>query len=261
MRLPDFDSYAEKYTNASMTRHDGILELTFHTEGKSLVWTLTTHDELGYLFEDIAADRENKVLIITGAGDSYCDQLDHATFSSRTPMEWDRIVHDGRRLLNSLMAINVPVIAAVNGPVRIHSEIPVMSDIVLAAEHALFQDLHYSSGVVPGDGTHVVWNHILGPNRGRYFLLTGQELDARAALAAGVVNEVLPADELLPRAKELAAFLAEKPFLTRRYARDVLTVEFRRLLHSGIGYGLAFQGLAKTESNPYAVPAGEASPS
>jgi enoyl-CoA hydratase/carnithine racemase len=250
---PDFHSYAEKYANVSMTREDGILELTFHTAGESLVWNLQTHDELGYLFADIAADRGNRALILAGTGDAFCDQLDHSTFSSKNPLEWDRILHDGRRLLNNLLAVNVPVVSAVNGPVRYHSEIPIMSDVVIASETAVFQDLHYRSGVVPGDGAHVVWNHVLGPNRGRYFLLMGQELDAATALAYGAVNEVLPADQVLARAREVAADLAARPFLTRRYARDVLTVEFRRLLQAGIGYGLGLQGLAKTESNPYAV--------
>jgi enoyl-CoA hydratase/carnithine racemase len=251
MQVPDLDSYRDKYATVALTRDNGILEVRFHTDGGPLVWTLTTHDELGYLFADIAADRENKAVILTGTGDAYCDALDHSTFSSKTPMDWDRILHDGRRLLNNLLEVNVPVVSAVNGPVRFHSEIPVMSDVVLAAEHALFQDLHYTSGVVPGDGVHVVWTHVLGPNRGRYFLLTGQELDARTARDFGVVNEVLPASALMNRAREVAEMLAARPFLTRRYARDVLNVEFRRLLHQGIGYGLGLQGLAKTESNPY----------
>jgi len=249
--VPDFDNYRSNYRNVAMRRVDGILELTFNTDGRSLVWTLATHDELPYLFADIAGDRQNKVVILTGAGDAFCAELDHATFSSRTPGEWDRILYDGRHLLNNLLAINVPVISAVNGPARVHAEIPVMSDIVLASDTAVFQDLHYRNGVVPGDGTHVVWNHLLGPNRGRYFLMTGQELDARTALDYGVVNELLPPARLLERAWELAREFAAKPFLTRRYTREVLTIEYKRLMHAGIGLGLSMQGLAKTESNPF----------
>ncbi|NKQ56124.1 enoyl-CoA hydratase/isomerase family protein [Amycolatopsis sp. K13G38] len=248
---PKFEDYADKYANVAMTRSDGILELTFHTDGESLQWTLRIHDELAYLFDEIAADRENKVVILTGAGDAFCDSLDHATFSSSTPQEWDRILYDGRRLLTNLLAINVPVISAVNGPARFHAEIPAMSDIVIASETAAFQDLHYKSGVVPGDGSHVVWTHLLGPNRGRYFLLTGQELDARTAFSFGVVNEVLPTPEVLPRAREIAREFAARPFLTRRYAREVLTLEYKRLLQAGISTGLGLQGLAKLASNPY----------
>ncbi|HSV83238.1 MAG TPA: enoyl-CoA hydratase/isomerase family protein [Ramlibacter sp.] len=243
IRLED---YATKYRNVQVERQDGILQLTFHTGGNSLVWTLEVHDALPYLFSDIASDRENKVVILTGAGNAFCDQLDHSTFQSRSPEQWDNILFEGQRLLNNLLAVNVPVIAAVNGPARFHSEIPVMSDIVLASDTAVFQDHHFKAGTVPGDGCHVVWNHVLGPNRGRYFLLTGQELDATTAREFGVVNEVLPAANLLPRAWELARSIAEKSFLARRYAREVLTQEYRRLMHAGVGPGLALQGLAKT---------------
>jgi enoyl-CoA hydratase/carnithine racemase len=242
-----FEDYATKYKNVQMRRRDGILELTFHTAGKSLVWSLDVHDELPYLFTEIASDRENKVVILTGTGAAFCDALDHSTFQSRRPEEWDNILYEGQRLLNNLLAINVPVIAAVNGPARYHSEIPIMSDVVLASDTALFQDHHFKSGTVPGDGAHVVWTHVLGPNRGRYFLLTGQEIDAATALAFGAVNEVLRPADLVPRAWELAENFAAKTFLVRRYAREALTHEYKRLMHGGIGLGLSLQGLAKTD--------------
>lgn len=168
--------------------------MTLHTSGGSLVWSASAHDELAYCFTDVGADRENKVVIITGAGHDFCAEIDHASFSLTTAGAWDVVIDDGRRLLNNLLDIEVPVISAVNGPARVHPEIPVLSDTVIASETALFQDApHFMRGTVPGDGGHVVWPHVLGPNRGRYFLLTGQELDARKALEYGVVNEVVPA--------------------------------------------------------------------
>lgn len=246
---PTFRDYEHAYENAHLERTDGILVVTLHTDGDSMVWTQAIHDGLPYLWEDIASDTENKVVILTGAGDAFCDDLDFSSFSVTTPAAWEVILHEGSRLLNNLLKVNVPVISAINGPVRFHSEIPAMSDIVLASETTVFSDKgHFQKGVVPGDGAHVVWTHLLGPNRGRYYLLMGQELDARQALDYGVVSEVLPQQDVLPRALEIAQNFAEKPYLTRRYARDVLTREYKRLLNDGIGYGLALQGLA-TQAN------------
>ena len=137
------------------------------------------------------------------------------------------------------------MVAAVNGPVFFHPEIPVMSDIVIASETASFQDgPHFPSGIVPGDGAHIVWPHVLGANRGRYFLLTGQVLDAATALQYGAVSEVVPPDQLLDRAWEVARTIAAKPVLARRYARAALTLEFKRLMHDGLGYGLTMEALA-----------------
>src|SRR5208282_1965159 len=106
-----------------------------------------------------------------------------------------------KHLLMNLLDIEVPIVAAVNGPALVHAEIPVLSDIVIAAESAEFQDApHFPNGIVPGDGVHVVWPLVLGTNRGRYFLLTGQKLSAREAQTLGVVSEVVSRDKLLARA-------------------------------------------------------------
>ena len=246
-----FDQYRDRYKNVKLEREDGILTMTLQTNGKGFVWSALAHEELGYCFTDIGADRDNKVVIMTGTGDNWCAEIDAGSFKLSTAGDWDLTFYDGRRLLINLLDIEVPLISAINGPARIHPEIPVLSDIIIASETALFQDApHFMSGIVPGDGAHIVWPHVLGPNRGKYFLLTGQELDARTALEYGVVNEVLAPEKVMPRARELAAMIAAKPPLTRRYSRVALTQRIKRLMHEGLGYGLAIEALAAIDQLP-----------
>ena len=167
----------------------------------------------------------------------------------RKPREWDEIYWDGKHLLQNLLDIEVPMISAINGPALRHSELPLLCDIVLASEEATFQDsAHFPNGMVPGDGMHIVYPLLLGPNRGRYFLLTGQTLDATRAQELGLVAEVLPRDELLPRAWALAEELAQRPPLVLRYSRVLLTQHLKREVHDLLGYGLALEGLGVADA-------------
>ena len=252
-----FDAYATKYQCLKMERRNGVLQLTLHTNGDTLRWGAGPHEELGFAFRDIGSDPENKVIILTGAGESFIEEVDSGNLGQRlpatkiTPRVWDHIYWDAKQLLMNLLDIEVPMIAAVNGPVFIHAELAVLCDIVLSAEHAVFQDApHFPNGLVPGDGVHVVWPLVLGINRGRYFLLTGQKITAQQALDMGVVNEVLPRDQLLARAWELAEQLTKQPPLTLRYARVVLPQRLKRLMLDNLGYGLALQGLGANDYWP-----------
>jgi enoyl-CoA hydratase/carnithine racemase len=243
---PELKEYQDRYENIRLERSDdGVLEVTVHTDGGPLVWTSTAHDELAYCFEQISCDPDNAVVILTGSGDAFCPEIDFSSFNLGTPHDWAEIIFEGQRLLNNLLAIQVPVISAINGPALVHPEIAVINDIIIASDTVKFCDSpHFPSGIVPGDGAHVVWTHVLGSTRGRYFLLTGQELDAERSLEYGVVNEVLPLGEVLPRARELAAGIAAKPMMARRYARAVLTRPLKQLMHENLGYGITHEALA-----------------
>ena len=151
-------------------------------------------------------------------------------------------------MIRNLLGIGVPTIAAVNGPVRMRPELPVLCDVVIASETACFRDAgHFNNGVVPGDGAHVVWPLLLGYNRARYFMLTGQELSAQEALRLGVISEILPGNRLNARAWEIAREMARRTDLTLRYTREVLVGPIRDLMQRYLASGLALEGLAKID--------------
>lgn len=249
--MSHFEDYAERYPDIRMEREDGILQMTFHTDGGSLKWSERAHRTFPEAFHDVATDPANLVVIMTGTGADFMTEL-YFDKRSETPAEWDKIQREGRRMIFELLDIQVPVIAAVNGPVTEHAELPLLSDIVLAAETAEFSDQeHFVAGVVPGDGVHLVWPLLLGPNRARHFLLTGRVLTAQEALDLGIVAEVVPADRLLDRAWELARQIAVRPPLMLRYTRTCLTMQLRRELHAGLGHGLALESLAAIDARSF----------
>ena len=247
-----FDSYKDKFSCLRMRREDGILEMRLHTDDGPLRWGLIPHGELPDAFAEVGRDRDNRVVILTGTGDEFSGI--RANVASRslaqgiTARAYDRVHWEGRALLMNLLNIECPVIAAINGPAWRHCEIPLLSDIVLASDTAQFQDsAHFMSGMLPGDGMHIVMPLLMGMNRGRYFLLTGQTLSAHEAQALGLVNEVLPADQVLARAWEHARLLAARPTLLLRYTRLMFTEHLRKRMQDLLGYGLAMEGLALME--------------
>jgi len=245
-------AYFTRYTGINFTRDDaGVLEITLHTRGGPALWgtaLASLHAELGDAFLEVARDRENRVIILTGTGDSFLAAMDREVRPPETGLAamWPRIYAEGVALLRNLLELPVPVIAAVNGPALIHAELAVLSDIVLASETAEFADLAHipGGGAVPGDGVHVVWPMLLGPNRGRYFLLTGERIGAEEARRLGFVGEVLAPEALLPRARELAAQLAKLSTPTLRYTREVLVRDLRQRLNAELASGLAHEALA-----------------
>ena len=241
--------YQDRFRNIRLERRDGILQMSLHTDGGPLKWAAregSIHEQLGEAFFQIAHDPDTRVVIFTGTGDAFCTEMNAAEPSSKVTGEmWSRITREGKDLVMNMLDIEVPVIAAVNGPAHIHAQLPVLADVVLAAEHAEFADLgHFVHGVVPGDSVQVIWPMLLGPNRGRHFLLTGQRIAAREAHALGIVAEVLPARDLLPRAWALAQDWAAKPLQTLRYTRIALTQSIKRRMLDELGYGLAMEGLS-----------------
>lgn len=244
-----FNDYQNIYPNARLGRSpEGVLEIALHTDGGKLVFNGHTHEQFVDLFHDVGSDPDNRVVILTGTGDAFMDAISPEGFDFFTPRGYDKIFREGKKVLMNLLDIEVPLIAALNGPVLLHSEYALLADIVLATPETVFQDKpHFDFGIVPGDGVNLLWPEVIGSVRGRHFILTRQQLDAQTARDWGAVNEVVHADRLLARAREIAGGLAELPPLTSRYTRIALTQKLRRIIDEGAGYGLALEGISAAE--------------
>jgi enoyl-CoA hydratase/carnithine racemase len=244
-----FLAYRDGFPNARLNRSkSGVLEVALHTDGGTLVFNGHTHEQFVDLFHAIGSDPDNRVVILTGSGDAFMETISPEGFDFFTPQGYDKIYREGRKVLMNILDIETPLIAAVNGPARLHSEYILLADIVLATPSTVFQDKpHFEFGIVPGDGVHLLWQEVIGSVRGRYFILTRQELNAETAKEWGAVNEIVPANELLPRAHEIAEGLAKLPPLTTKYTRIALTQKLRRLIDEGVTLGLALEGISAAD--------------
>ena len=213
-------TYFTAFKNLALSRtQSGVLTVRFHTDGSPATFTGQLHTDFPRALYEIGQDRDNRVLILTGTGDRFMTDIDGPSLGDITkPVEWDRTIAEGRRVMQRLADLEMPIIAAVNGPATVHSEYVLLADIVIAADTTVFSDLpHLTFGIVPGDGIHVVWEEALGLNRARYLAMTHGSFTAADAERWGAVAEVHPLERVLPRAEELAEELARRPRLLTRY--------------------------------------------
>ncbi len=233
--MHSLEAYAPNYVHfAKLTRQAGILTVQFHTNDQSWELMGETRDSLPDLFIDIAHDRENRAVIITGTGDDFCATLNPESLQ-RELGAWGADVADrwrfgGNHAVRKMIEIEAPVILCLNGALLQHAEIWMAADIILADPQATVQDFHIVSGQVPGGDASVVWETLLGHSRAKYFLLTGQTLSAQELHQLGIVHELCDRASLLNRAQELASKFTSLNRHVLRYAKASVTERLRRNL-------------------------------
>ena len=183
------------------------------------------HEEIGSIFLDLAVDQTVHAVVLTGAGDMFCSGGNADDLILAEPIhftyEWMRFM---RRLVTSQLEMDQPVICALNGDaVGVGATIALYCDIIIAADGAKISDPHVTKeGIAAGDGGFLMWALQLGFPRAKYHLMTGAPLTASQAAEAGLINECLPAAEVMPRAMELAQQFADGPGLAIRSTKRIL---------------------------------------
>lgn len=257
-----FAEYSDKWADFfAMRFEEGILEVRMHTDGGPAKWGLELHRALIPAFADISHDTDVECVIFTGTGSTFLSSMDAEGWERNGFAEpydfrkgydywYNDQVHEPFALLN----LEVPVIAAVNGPFFIHQELALVNDIVLCSESTTMADGHYSAmGIVPGDGVQTLFRELMGANRAKYFLLTGQVMTAQEMLELGIVGEVVPDEKLLDRAWELAREVFMKRHRShRRMTRALLVQPWREKLIRELPFGMAMECWATHEYWPLA---------
>jgi len=238
--------YFSQYPNFSLTRTpSGVLTLRFHSNGGPATFTGPMHTALPRVLDDIGMDRDNQVLMITGTGDRFMTEIDGPSLGDITrPEAWDATIAEGRRVVQRLADLEMPIVAAVNGPATVHSEYALLADIVVASQTTVFGDFpHLTFGIVPGDGIHVIWEEVLGLNRSRHLILTQGTFTAAEALSWGAVAEVVAQEQVAARALEIAESLATRPQLLNRYIAITIRQRLSRRMAEGTVLGMALEGI------------------
>ena len=191
-------------------RENGVALATLNRPEKRNAVDDTMHEELARLPGDADADPEVKVLLITGAGRAFCAGGDFSGGLHPSRRMW----REARRIVDGILDCHKPIITAVNGyAMGLGSTVALLGDVVFAARSATFADTHVRMAIAAGDGGQVIWPLLMGVNRAKYYLMTGDRIPAEEAERLGLVNFVVEDGELMDRALELADRLAAGPGL------------------------------------------------
>jgi enoyl-CoA hydratase len=187
------------------------------------------------LARDLAADKEARVVIITGAGKAFSAGGDfkHFVQSATDPAYAKASLDNGRDFVGAMLDLPIPVIAAVNGAaVGFGATLAALSDIVLIAETAFFAEPHVNVGLVVGDGISITWPFLLAMNKAKELIFTGDRIYAADAVACGLANRAVALDELMPEAKALAHRIAQQPRSALEGSKRIMNMYSKAMMSS-----------------------------
>lgn len=246
------EDYTSKYADYfHIQRDNGIVEVRMHTGERSAMFSVGLHNAWTQLWLDIGNDPDNEVLIFTGTGDQWIVGPDFSEASAEAedndvlPPDafFEQGFIDATKLLECFVFnIDIPTIACLNGP-GLHTEFALLCDITLAAEHAELFDPHFGWHLVPGDGQALTFQELMGPKRAAYYMYTSEAIPAQAAKEMGLVNEVLPTEQLIARARKIAQIILEKPRHVRRLTSAIVRRPWKRRLVEDLGFHVAHEML------------------
>jgi enoyl-CoA hydratase len=202
----------------SETLADGVLLLTLNRPSQRNALDLELTEALQAELARFKNEAGLRAAVLTGAPPAFCAGLDLKSFSAPEAPRFKVT-----ELITSLPYLGKPIIAAVNGAAYTGGlELALGCDFILASEQARFADTHAKIGALSGSGMGSRLPHAVGTRFAKQMMLSCAPIDAATALRAGLVNEVLAADALLPRALELAGMIASRDPGLVRIARGVL---------------------------------------
>ena len=184
---------------------------------------------------EVRARVETRSVIVTGAGDrAFVAGADIAGMRGMGADDAERFARQGHAAFDALAALPSPVIAAVNGfALGGGCELALACDFIYASERAKFGQPEVNLGIIPGFGGTQRLSRRVGAGIARELIYTGALIDAQEALRIGLVNRVVPADQLLVEAKKTALLIAQKGPLALRMAKRVISEGLDHTLREG----------------------------
>jgi enoyl-CoA hydratase len=235
-------SCLEDCTRIRADRDGEVLTLTLNRPDNGNAVDDDLHSELAQVFGLVRADRSVRVVVLTGAGEAFCvggDSSPGRTFTTRTGLT---PVQEARLIVETLLDLDQPLIAAVNGDaLGLGAILATLADVAFVAASARIGDAHVRGGVTAGNGSAALWPAIVGLNRAKFLVLNGEILTAAQAVECGLLHRAVPDGAALQAAHDLAREWATLPPFALQSTKAVLNLHLKAAAATALHTGLAWE--------------------
>ncbi len=238
----------EGYEGLKISRGGAILTIQLSNPWARNAVNATMHDEIGRVFKETATDRETRVIVLTGdpEGGAFCagGDLKWIETVGGKGERYDTVMREGIDALMGIVNTPQPVIAMVNGhAMGLGATLALYCDLAYVSTKARIADPHVSIGVVAGDGGAAIWPLLIGPNRAKEFLMTGDALTGEEAANIGLVNHAVSPEELEEKTYAMANKLCTGARLAIELTKRSVNIFLQNMTASTVTASLAMEGL------------------
>jgi len=226
---------SQSYETILVERRGHVAIITINRPEKRNALNIQTRAEGAAVLDELRSDDEVRVVVFTGAGDkAFVAGADIAEFADRTAISQREVMLE-RGLFNAVDTFPKPVIAMVNGYcLGGGCELALACDIRVASDKASFGQPEINLGIIPGGGGTQRLTRLVGEGKAMEMILSGEIINATEAHRIGMVNHVVPADELEAKTMEIANRIAEKSPIALRLAKEAVKLASRSNLDEGL---------------------------
>ena len=240
--MTDYSSYEKLLVEIK----DGVALVTINRPEVFNATDFKLHNELSRIWLDLGKDDAVRVVVITGAGTAFSagGDFDLIEKSIGNAKGIAGTMEEARDIVHNMINRDKPVISAINGvAVGAGLAVALLADISIASDKARFTDGHVRLGVAAGDHAALIWPMLIGMAKAKYYLLTCEFLDGTEAERLGLVSLVVPHEELMDKAMDVARRLAAGSQQALRFTKRSLNQWLRQAEHTAFDYSLALEML------------------
>lgn len=230
------------YKKIQIERKGRVLTLTLN-DGDRNGFSDRMHTECSKLFNEIRADDDASVVVLTGAGDYFSIAAEMGWYSSISAADWMRLMREAKQIVHDMLALPQPLVIRMNGDAMgLGSSLVSLGDFIVAAEGARLGDHHVQMGLVCGDGGAMTLPFSMGMQRAKEFFMLGREFTVEELHQIGVVTKVAPLEKLDEAVAEVVEKLLRSPKEALQWTKATLNrmVQFSDFI--GTDYSLGYEG-------------------